>query len=100
MYGTEARTVTSRDGNRLQASEMRYLRAVIGCTRQNNLKNKNISKELGAELVMKKVIGCRDNRILRIERMLDERIQRRVMKHQPMDAEPFVASGKMDRGEA
>jgi hypothetical protein len=44
------------DGSRLQAAEMRFLRAVKVCTRQNNIKNKNITKELGMESVMQKVI--------------------------------------------
>jgi hypothetical protein len=38
LYGTEAQTLTSRDGSRLQAEEMRFLWAVKGCTRQNNVK--------------------------------------------------------------
>jgi hypothetical protein len=50
--------------------------------------------------VLQKVIDYRENWILRIERLLDERVPKQVMKHQPRDTEPLDASGKMDGGQA
>jgi hypothetical protein len=44
LYGSEAWTVTSRDESRLQAAEIRCLRAVKGCTRQSHLKNEDIQR--------------------------------------------------------
>jgi hypothetical protein len=51
LYGREAWGVTSRDGNRLQAEEMRFLRAVRGYKKQKHLKNEDVRQELTASVV-------------------------------------------------
>jgi hypothetical protein len=40
LYGSEAWTVGARDTSRIQAAEMRFLRAVKGCTKEIKM-NKN-----------------------------------------------------------
>jgi hypothetical protein len=63
--------MASKDVGRLQAAEIRFLRA---------LKNVNIRRELGVESIMQNVINYRENWELRIERMADERIPKQIMK--------------------
>jgi hypothetical protein len=53
LYGSEAWTVTSKDGSRLQAAEVHFLRAAEGCTSQDVLKNEDTRKEFGVELMQK-----------------------------------------------
>jgi hypothetical protein len=51
LYGSETWTLRERererDWNRIQAAEMKYLRTVKGCTRLDQIRNKDIINELG-----------------------------------------------------
>jgi hypothetical protein len=46
-YVSETWTPRKRDWNRIQAAEMKYLRAVKGCTRSDQIRNRDIRNELG-----------------------------------------------------
>jgi hypothetical protein len=59
LYGTESLTVLDTHKNRMQTSEMKYLRKVVGKTRRDQIRNKkNQLKQESVEIVM-------ENRTLR-----------------------------------
>jgi hypothetical protein len=39
LYGSETSTLRTRDWDRIQAAEMKYLRTVKGCTRLDQIRN-------------------------------------------------------------
>jgi hypothetical protein len=51
LYGTERLTVLDKHKNRMQASEMKYLRKVTGKTRRDQIRNKRIRNQLKQESV-------------------------------------------------
>jgi hypothetical protein len=46
LYGSETWTIKTKDMSKIQATEMRYLRSVKGCTKLDHFKNEDIRKEL------------------------------------------------------
>jgi hypothetical protein len=42
LYGIETWTVKKRDWNRIEAAEMKHLKAVEGCPRPDQLRNEDI----------------------------------------------------------
>jgi hypothetical protein len=57
LYGNENLTVLDEHKNRMQASEMKYLRKVIGKTRRDQIRNtarRNQLKQESVEVLMEK----------------------------------------------
>jgi hypothetical protein len=61
LYGTESLTVLDKHKNWMQASEMKYLRKVIGKTRRYQMRNTTIR----IELKQQSVDGLMEKRTLR-----------------------------------
>jgi hypothetical protein len=51
LYGTESVTILDKHKNRMQASEMKYLRKVTGKTRRDQIRNTTIRNQLKQESV-------------------------------------------------
>jgi hypothetical protein len=62
LHGTESLTVLDVHKNRMQASEMKYLRKVIGKTRRDQIRNTTIRNQLKQEsvevLMEKRMLRC------------------------------------------
>jgi hypothetical protein len=52
FYGNENWVLTEKDTNRIQAAEMRFLRSMLGVTRQDRLTNEAIQKTLKVNSLM------------------------------------------------
>jgi hypothetical protein len=51
LYGTESVTVSDKHKNRMQVSETKYLRKVVGKTRRNQIRNTTIRNKIKQESV-------------------------------------------------
>ena len=51
LYATERLTILDKHKNKMQASEMKYLRKVTGKTRRNQIRNTTIRNQLKQESV-------------------------------------------------
>jgi hypothetical protein len=49
LYGSETWTCTEREESKLQAAEMKFLRATVGQTRRDRIRNTYIKGELKME---------------------------------------------------
>ena len=52
MYGCETWTLLQKDIQKIQASEMKLLRAVKGCSFRDHLRNDDIRKDLKLQSVL------------------------------------------------
>jgi hypothetical protein len=61
LYGSENWIVTEKDKNRLQEAEMRFLRSMVGVTRQDMLANEAVRKTLNVNSLNDTVSKYRGN---------------------------------------
>jgi hypothetical protein len=61
LYGSETWAIETKDMSKIQATEMRYLRSVEGCTKLDHIKNEDIRKELDTDSKQYKIENCRKN---------------------------------------
>jgi hypothetical protein len=47
LFGAQTRTFTKREGSRIQATEMKFLRAIIGKTMREIIRNTHIREDSG-----------------------------------------------------
>jgi hypothetical protein len=83
LYGREAWTIKAKDMSKIQATEMRYLRSVKGCTKLDHIKNEDIRKELDIDSTKKKNRKVQKKLIEHLDRMPDERIPKKILKYKP-----------------
>lgn len=83
LYGSETWTMTKRDISRLQAAEMRFLRATAGYSLTDRKRNTDIRKELNAENLIKKVEEYRSSWSQHVQRMNNDRIPKQIMEYKP-----------------
>lgn len=77
-YGCESWTISKRSASKLQASEMKYLRAVKGVSRIDRIRNENIRRELGAKELSTTIDETRLRWFGHIQRMGANRPTRKI----------------------
>jgi len=80
LYGSETWTVIARDGRRITAAEMKYMRRTAGYTGTDYKTNTQIAKELKITPILDKILEYNRNWIQHVNRMPRNRLPR-VMKH-------------------
>ena len=80
LCGSETGTVKARDGRRITAAEMKYMRITTGYTGTDYKTNTQIAKELKITTILDKLLEYKRNWIQDVNRMPRNRIPR-VMKH-------------------
>jgi hypothetical protein len=61
LYGNECWTMRKRDTQKIQGTEMRFLRSVKGSTRLDKIRNKDMRKELGEFSINDRIIRYRQD---------------------------------------
>jgi len=80
LYGSETWTAKARDGRRITAAEMKYMRRTAGYTWTDYRTYTQIVKELKITRILDKLLEYKRNWIQHINRMPRNRLPR-VMKH-------------------
>lgn len=84
FYGCETWTLREKDWNRIQASEMKFLRAIKGCNRSDRIRNEDIRQELGVTALREQLMEYRTNWKDHIRRMDNSRIPLQAYKYRPV----------------
>jgi hypothetical protein len=69
LYGSETGTVTARDGSRMSAAEMEYLRRTAGYTGTDCKTTTQIGKELKLTPILDKLLEYKRNWLQHVNRM-------------------------------
>jgi len=69
LYGNETWTVTARDGRRITAAEMKYMRITAGYTWTDYKTNTQIAKELKIAPILDKLLEYKRKWIQHVNRM-------------------------------
>jgi hypothetical protein len=80
LYGSETWTVKARDGRRITAAEMKYMRRKAGYTWTDYKTNTQITKELKITPILEKLLEYKRTWIQHVNRMPRNRLPR-VMEH-------------------
>lgn len=78
LYGAETWTMTEREWSRMQAGEMRFLRAIKGKTRRDRIRNEDIRRELNMESIRGKIENMRIRWFGHMKRMGEDRLPRKM----------------------
>lgn len=89
-YGSESWITTQKDTNKLQTAEMRFLRRIKGCTREDRLRNEAIREELQIYNINDKIEEQKENWRQHLHRMDNRRIPKAITEYHPR--------GRRDRG--
>ena len=90
LYGSETWTVEARDGRRITAAEMKYMRRTAGYTWSDYKTNLHNAKELEITPVLEKLLEYKRNWTQHVNRMPRDRLPR-IMKH-------YSPTGRRNRG--
>ncbi len=82
-YASESWTMTRRDWSRVQAAEMRPLRAMVGKTRRDRVRNEDIRREVGVTSVRAKIDKSQLRWLEHQERMDEDRIAKKRLMWTP-----------------
>ena len=82
-YGSELWTVTKRQESRIQASEMKFLRQVKGCTRRDCIRNEDIRRELNVYNMNERLQRYKHQWKEHVDRMGDTRIPKHIRRYKP-----------------
>lgn len=83
-YASETRADTSRTKQLMRTTEMNTLRAIVGVTRRDRVRNKDIREECKVRDVVRFVRGRRREWNDHIQRANDERLIRIVRDQRPL----------------
>lgn len=83
-YGSELWTVTKKQESKIQASEMKFLRQVKGCTRQDRIRNEEIRGELDIYNMNQRLKNYKQQWWEHIERMDDTRLPKIIRQYKPL----------------
>lgn len=79
-YASETWTMTRKEESKVQASEMKFLRSMLGKTRRDRVRNVDVRKEIGVEKVNDKIEKSRLKWFGHVKRMSDGRIPKEMME--------------------
>jgi len=83
LYGSESRTIKTRDARRITAAEMKYVRRTAGYTWTDHKTNKQIAKELKISPILDKLQEYKRNWIHNVNRMPRNRLPRVMKQYSP-----------------
>src|ERR1700755_1497199 len=89
MYGAETWSITRRQESRIQATEMRILRAIIGKTRRNRIRNERVRQEVRVAPVKRRIEAARLRGWGHLERMPENRMAKRRWNWTPNGRRPM-----------
>jgi hypothetical protein len=83
LYGSEVWVTKERQLSRVQAAEMRYLRSVKGCTREDHIRNEDIRRELRVAPLCEVIKNNKENWRSHVTRMQDGRYPKEILNYRP-----------------
>lgn len=83
QYGSETWVMREEDKRRIETSEMRFLRSMLGVTRRDKLKSEDIRKQLKCERMVEEIQKYQNTWYNHIKRMSPGRLPRQAYFYKP-----------------
>jgi len=84
-FGNEAWLLKGREEQRLEATQMKFLRHLLGITKQAKKKNQCIRENTGAQNIVKERKQYQVKWLQHVQRMDTNRIPKQALQYQPKD---------------
>ncbi len=88
IHGSESWVLTAADRSRIQAAEMRPIRAMVGKTRRDRVRNIEVREEVGVCPILNRIDVAHLRWLGHIERMNEERVARGCWEWRPDGRRP------------
>jgi len=82
-FGSESCVLKKREEQRLEATQMKFLRHLYGITKLDKEKNQYIRGKTGAQNIVKEINQYQDKWLQHVHRMYTNRIPKQALKYQP-----------------
>jgi hypothetical protein len=96
LYGSENRTLTALQRQRIEAAEMELLRPLAGYTLYDHKTNDSVRRELQTECILDKIDEYRRNWLLHLQRMPLNRIPLKSYHYRPHEGEQLEDRRNVD----
>ena len=83
LYGSESWILRKQDLNKITAAEMKFLRSVKGCTREDRITNTQIRADLEIFAIEQKIENYKQNWKDHISRMEQTRYPKQIIHYRP-----------------
>jgi hypothetical protein len=80
-FGSEAWVLKKREEQRLEATQMKFLRHVLGITKSDKEKNQPIREKLGVQNIVKEMKQYQHKWLQRVQRMDTNRIPKQALQY-------------------
>jgi len=82
-FGSEAWVLKKREEKRLDATQMKFFRHLLGITKLDKEKNRCIKEKTGAQNIVKEIKQYQKKWLQHVQRMGTNRIPRQALKYRP-----------------
>ena len=82
-FGSESWVLKKREEQRLGATQMKFLRHLLGITKLDKEKNQCIREKTGAENIVKEIKQHQEKWLQHIQRMDTNRIPKQALQYKP-----------------
>jgi len=82
-FGSEARVLTKRKEQRLEAAQMKFLRHLLGITELDKEKNPCIREKMGAQNIVKEIKQYQEKWLKHVQKMDTNRIPKQGLQYKP-----------------
>ena len=82
-FGSEAWELKKREGQRLEAAQMKFLRFLLGITKLDKEKNQCIREKTGAQNIVEEIKQYQKKWLQHVQRMDTNRIPKQALRYRP-----------------
>ena len=86
-FGSEAWVLKKREEQRLEATQMKFLRHLLGITKLDKEKNQCTGEKTGAQNVVQEIKQYQKKWLQHVQRMDTNRIPKQALQYRPKDEE-------------
>jgi len=84
-FGSETWVLRKREEQRLEATQMKFLRHLLGITKLDKEKNECIREKTGAQNIVKEIKQYQEKWLQHVQRMDTNRIPKQALRYRPKD---------------
>jgi hypothetical protein len=89
-FGTEAWVLKEQDGQRLEATQMKFLRHLLGITKLDRERNQSVREKLGVQNIVLEIQQYQREWLQHVARMGTGRIPKQALKCRPKGKRSFL----------